>query len=223
MTKKTWTIFILVCAGLLSWLIFASQSNKTAINVDDVKVAEVIAPNKYTSIGDHVYGKRDSKVVIVEYGDYQCGGCAGNEPLAKKLRLKYQDSVAFVFRTLIISGHQNARAATSAAEAAGLQDKFWEMHGKIYEHQDEWATASASERTDLFKSYALELGLNVDKFLSDMDGQTVKDKIAYDAAIVNKHKVAVTPTFFVNGEKVSDEDRVDEAKFSKLIDDALAK
>lgn len=223
MTRKTWTIFILICAGLLSWLIYASQSDKQTINVDNVKLAEVVGPNEHTTIGDHVYGKRDSKVVIVEYGDYQCTGCAGNEPLATKLREKYKDRVAFVFRTLVISGHQNSRAATAAVEAAGLQDKYWQMHSKIFQQQNEWAMASASERTNLFKAYALELGLNVDTFLTDMDSKTVKDKIAYDTALANKHKVAVTPTFYINGEKVSDEVRVDEAQFSKMIENALKK
>src|SRR5690606_20420980 len=118
------------------------------------------AEERNGQIGDNVLGNPDAKVVIFEYGDYQCPGCASAAPILDEVTQKYSDNVALVYRHFPLSTiHPNARAAAAAAEAAGLQDKYWQMHNKLYASQNEWGNLSGAQRTDMFEVYARELGL----------------------------------------------------------------
>ena len=87
---------------------------------------------------DHTIGKPTATITLVEYGDYQCSHCAEAYPLIKKLLKEFNNQLLFVFRNFPLQeSHPEAMIAAEAAEAAGLQNKFWEMHDMIYEHQDE--------------------------------------------------------------------------------------
>jgi protein-disulfide isomerase len=85
------------------------------------------------------------------------------------------------------------------AEAAGLQGKFWEMNELLYANQDAWKNANATERDNIFKSYAEQLKLNIDQYKTDIASNKVKNKIDFDMALGRKHGVAATPTFYING------------------------
>ena len=137
MTKKTWIIFAVICIGIIGGLVYMSNGNK--IDVSDVDEWSIQAASaKSGDIADQVYGNKDAKVVIIEYGDYQCPGCASAQSALKTVSEKYKDTVAFVFRNFpLYSIHPNAFAAASFAEAAGLQGKYWEMHDKLYTTQIE--------------------------------------------------------------------------------------
>src|SRR5699024_4048070 len=96
----------------------------------------IAASDKNGHIADHVRGNPDAKVVLVEYGDYQCPGCAGIAPALNTIADRYSEDLAFVFRNFPLSSiHPNAKVAAATAEAAGLQGKFWEMHDKLYQEQ----------------------------------------------------------------------------------------
>jgi len=101
-----------------------------------------VDPNQLTlpepiSANDHITGNQSAKVVLVEYGDYQCPACGLYHPITKSLIEKYGEQIAFVYRHFPIrSAHKHAQIAGQAAEAAGKQDKFWEMHDKLFETQD---------------------------------------------------------------------------------------
>ncbi len=198
MTKQAWIIFSALCVLVLGGLIFLSQRDN--INVDSVDLTAVQQPSKQSgNIGDHVYGNANSAVKIIEYADYQCPGCSSSSPILKTVSEKYKTKLAFIFRNYpLTSAHPNARAAAAAAEAAGLQNKFWEMHDLLFSQQSAWKDLSSTERTDKFVSYATGLSLDKDKFLSDMQSTNVKSKINYDLALGKKAQVKSTPTIYVN-------------------------
>ncbi len=205
MSKQTWIIFAVICVAILGGLIFLAQKDKVDVsNIDQKKLQVASAANG--NIADHVFGLKDSKVILVEYGDFQCPYCGEAYPQVKDLTEEYKDKITFVFRNYPLpSMHPNAKAAAAAAEAAGLQGKYWPMHDKIYEAQRDWSNLSIDERTDRFVSYAKTIGVkDLDKFKTDMASGAVNRKINFDLALGNKAKVSGTPSFFLNGTKVSD-------------------
>jgi len=222
-SKKVWIIFAGVCVLLLAGLVFISNANR--INVDDVDVNAIQGPSEQSgNIGDHVFGKADSPVVLIEYGDFQCPGCGSAFPTVDKVVEKYKDKIAFVFRNFPLTGiHPNARVAAAAAEAAGQQGKFWEMYRMLYENQNSWSGLGTSERTDYFVSLAEDLELNRDTFLAHLSDNTISQKINFDLAVGKKAGVDATPTFFLNGEKMTSETYQNEEAFEKAITDALEK
>ncbi len=202
MTTKSWLIFAALCIALLGGLVWTSKNNKTDVTgVDPFTVQKASEDNG--NIGDRVFGNADSKVVLIEYGDYQCPGCASASGVIKQIADKYKDQIAFVFRNYPLKSiHPNALSASSAAEAAGLQGKFWEMHDSLYETQDAWKDLSANARSDYFVGLAKDLGLDGDKLLADLDSQSVQAKIAYDEALGKSQQITGTPTFYLNGKLV---------------------
>lgn len=207
MSGKTWIIFGVVCALLFGGLVL--YSGRDRIDVSNVNTNEILAANENNgNIADHVYGNKDAKVVLIEYGDFQCPSCANAHPIVKELSEKYEDELAFVYRNFPLTNiHPNARAAAAAAEAAGKDGKYWDMHNAIFEAQDDWASASTDERGDLFASYAEELGISNDRFnalLTD-NSASINRKINFDIALGRKLNVSGTPTFYLNGTKLDDE------------------
>ncbi len=221
MSKKAWIIFAAVCVVLLGGLVYLSSKNRVDIgNVDINKIQT--AQEASGNIGDHVFGKSDSKVTLIEYGDFQCPGCGSAHPNLKQVTEKYEDQIAFVFRNFpLTSIHPNAKAAAATAEAAGIQGKYWEMHNKLYENQSSWETLSTDERTNFFADYAKELGLNVEKFRTDLISVNVNKKISYDLEVGKKAKVTGTPAIFLNGETIDQDTWNDPAKLDKAIVDAM--
>jgi len=205
MDKRGWIIFSVIVVALLGGLIYASDKKKVDVGNLDTKSTQA-ASEKSGNIADHVFGKKDSKVVLVEYGDFQCPACFGAHPNIQALSEKYKDQIAFVFRNFPLTAiHPNALAAAAAAEAAGLQGKYWEMNNSIYNNQDAWKTATASERTAIFVGFAKELGLNTESFTKDISSPSVTKKINFDLALGKKDGVSGTPSFTINGVKQSDE------------------
>lgn len=203
MSKLRWIIFAAVTVLILGGLVLLANKDKQ--DVSTIDPSKIIAGTD-SSIGDHVYGKADSKVILFEYGDYQCPSCGGAYPNLKSISRKYQNQVAFVFRNLPLTTlHPNALAAATSAEAVGLQGKFWEMHDALYDNQDNWTNASTSERGGIFESYANSVGANLDQYRTDLTGKKVADKIARDRALAKKLNLSATPSLLINDQKVSDE------------------
>lgn len=147
-------------------------------------------------------GNPDAAIVLTTFGDLQCPACKAFEPTLLELRSKYSDKLLVIWKNfpLYPQPHKNARVAAYAAEAAANQGKFWQMHDKLYEVQDDWA--ELSDPKDKFKGYAKDLGLDVDKFSKDIDNQVGKDTIDRDLALAKELKLGGTPSFFLNGEAV---------------------
>jgi hypothetical protein len=198
MSSKGWIIFVGIIVLVFGGAIYLSKQNR--INVDGVDIAKVIAGNADNgNIADHTYGNKDAKVVLIEYGDYQCPGCGAAAPAVKDAMSKYSDKVLLVFRNKLIPGHANARAAASFAEAAGLQGKYWEMHDKLYANQSAWESLSSEDRTNYFLGLTNDLGLDQTKVKADVESDAVAKKIAFDEALATKRGVTGTPSIYLNG------------------------
>ena len=230
MSKTAWIIFSAVIVLVLGGLVVYSRSSNPSADVSTVDANTILAASEQSGqIGDQVYGNPEAKVVLVEYGDYQCPSCGGVYTPIKTAMEAYKDKVAFVFRNFPLTTiHPNARAASAAAEAAGLQGKFWEMHDQLYEAQNDWSTLTGDQRTDVFVGYAKELGLDEARFKTDLAGKQVNTKISFDQAIGNKLKVNSTPTLYLNGEQLSADDagkivQGSSTTLTALFDKALAK
>lgn len=174
------------------------------------------------SAADHVRGNPNATVTVIEYGDFQCPACGAYEPLLEQLQQEYEGRIAFVFRNFpLYQIHPNAQISSQAAEAAGLQGKYWEMHDLLYEKQNDWVNvANGSVVSDRFSGYAQSLGLDVAKFTSDINSAAVKEKVQADLTLGNQAAVDRTPTFFVNLTKIPNPQSLE--AFKQVIDAALA-
>jgi protein-disulfide isomerase len=146
---------------------------------------------------DHSTGNIKASITLVEYGDYQCPYCGRAHPLIKRLLKEHGGVVHFVFRNFPLEEiHPMAIAAALAAEAAGEQEKFWEMHDLIFEHQ---AQLSHQQLLDFAKS----LGLDEKRFAHDWKSEAALSRVEADFESGVRSGVNGTPNFFVNGNKLN--------------------
>lgn len=144
---------------------------------------------------DHAIGSPDAPITIVEYGDYECPDCLNFVPIAIEIRKKLGGRLRFVFRHFPRNSvHPHASAAAEAAEAAGEQGKFWEMHKALFEHQKELSTLD-------FSHLALTLGLEIYKFETSRESEKHRRRVAMDYESGLRSGVTGTPTLFINGRK----------------------
>ena len=142
---------------------------------------------------DHVSGPSDAAVVLVEYGDFECPHCGAAFPHVEEVRQRMGGRMAFVYRHFpLTNAHPHAQSAAEAAEAAGAQGRFWEMHAMIFEHQD------ALEPEDLL-GYARDIGLELRQFASELRSGAHASKVRHDFISGVRSGVNGTPTFFING------------------------
>jgi protein-disulfide isomerase len=153
----------------------------------------------------HIRGDPDAPVTLEEFGDFQCPPCGQFAGFVQDLLREYNSRLRVVFRNYPLPGHEHAREAAQAAEAAGLQGKFWEMYDTLYREQSLWSNASNAR--ELFESYAGTLGLDVDQFKKDMDGERVRERIDSDHALADFLGVKVTPTLFINNRAIDQKDK----------------
>ncbi len=212
-------VIIVAFLGLMFWM---SESNKIDLSGVDIN-KEIPASEQTGNISEHFFEKtaKDSKVILIEYGDFQCGSCGAMSSKVKALAEKYGDKISIIFRNFPIEGHTNALSAAAAVEAAGLQGKYWEMHSLMFDNQNEWSPASATERTDFYKKYAKSIGLDENKLVEDMKSPKISRKITFDKNLGKQAKITGTPTFILNGKELSNDIWGDEAAFHKKIEDHL--
>lgn len=223
MNKVTWIIFSVLTVGFLAILVIFNKSPQIDITKLDVNAIQV-ASKENGSIADHVYGKTDSKVTLIEYGDYQCPPCGTYYPIIKSVVDEYKDKIRFVFRNFpIANSHPNARAAAATAEAAGLQGKYWEMHDKVYANQDSWSDLTGEKRNNFFAGYAKDLGLDAAEFNKAIASDEITNKIDYDMALGRKAEVDATPTFILNGTKLSSNELKDADSIKAAIEAEITK
>ena len=153
----------------------------------------------------HIRGNPDAPVTLEEFGDFQCPPCGKFSEFVEELLKEYNSRLRLVFRNFPLSGHEHAREAALAAEAAGLQGKFWEMHDTLYREQETWT--KAPNVRELFESYAGTIGLNVDQFKKDVDGDKARERVDSDRALADFLGVKATPTLFINNRPVDPKDK----------------
>lgn len=146
-------------------------------------------------------GNEDAPVALVEYSDFQCPACGSYYPLVKQLHEEFGGNLKIVYRHYpLTSIHPYAETAARAAEAAGRQGKFWEMHDLLFENQRSWANATVAQVQETFTGYAETLGLDSAQFQADMNSNEVSDAINADRIAGNRAGVRGTPTFVLQGE-----------------------
>jgi len=166
---------------------------------------------------DHVRGSKTATTVLVEYSDFQCPACGAFYPVVKQLEAQFGSSTAVVYRHFPLAQHKNAQAAAIAAEAAGLQGKFWEMHDQLFEAQRDWSELSADTANGYFVKLAEKLNLETARFSDDMRSSAVKDRILRDQKEGTTAGVNATPTFYLNGKKLTLNSFTDLAKQVEAI------
>lgn len=192
MSKTFWGVIIAVIIVLVG--IFTLTGNKSNGTGN--------SSGKSGTLTQHIEGQDKSGVTLVEYGDYECPYCGQAYPVVKQVVSDLNQQISFQFRNFpLVSIHQNAFAGARAAEAASLQNKFWEMHDALYQTQTQWS--SASDPTSLFDQLAQQLGLNVTQFKTDYASIKVNNLINADMAEGNKLGITGTPTFFLDGKQVT--------------------
>jgi len=151
----------------------------------------------------HVLGPLSAPVTIEEFGDFECPPCGVlSEPINQ---LEHQSRLCVIFRQFPLSIHQHAHEAALASEAAGLQGRFWQMHDVLYREQETWS--KAPNVRELFESYAGTIGLDVDKFKKDMDGEQVKARVEADRQRGQSLGIQITPTLFINNQPLDPKDK----------------
>jgi protein-disulfide isomerase len=146
--------------------------------------------------GDHHIGNTNAVVILVEFGDFECPHCGRAHPLVQRLLKEMGANIYFVFRHFPLQeSHPHAYMAATAAEAAGKQDKFWEMHDLIFEHQQQLSPETLARLAE-------KLHLDLEKFADDWKSESVEGKVEKDFESGVRSGVNGTPTFFLNGQPV---------------------
>ncbi|MDR2063402.1 MAG: DsbA family protein [Candidatus Nomurabacteria bacterium] len=232
MSKGVIVAVALVVLGFVGLLVFSQMNKEEEKNISYDINRPIEANEDNGGIADHVRGNKDAKLIIVEYGDLQCAGCASAEPIMKEITDYYGDKIGLVFRNYpITSGHPHSKAAAAAAEAAGKQGAYFEMLDLLYANQAVWSgTATVDNRYDLFLDVFKSINtvaLDESKFKSDYASGDINKKIDFDLKLAAKQGVDYTPYFLIGGEPVvasewSVSGRYDVAKIKTYIDEKLA-
>ncbi len=188
-----------VVSTVLSWLIFhgldrlSPRTRLRALLGSATTLTDLAVP--VDPERDHIRGpQKGALVTLVEYGDFECPYCGQAEPVVREVISQYGE-LRFVFRNLPLTDvHPHAQLAAEAAESAGVQGKFWEMHDLLMDHQ------GALTARDL-AGYAEQLGLDTGKFRNDLFRHTQAYRIAEDVDSADLATVSGTPTFFINGNR----------------------
>lgn len=206
---------LIACVAIFLGLIFFTKRSSNSPSLQTV------------SPSSHIQGNGSTGVVMTEYGDFQCPACGAFYPTVKEVQTKYNDQIKFQFRNFPLVGlHPNAMTAHRAAEAADKQGKFWEMYDVIYSRQSAWESSKTA--ATIFKGYAKELGLDMDRYNLDVASSEIQSVINKDIAEGKKLNITGTPTFFIDGKLIDNAQLLDTSgqpsvdKFSALIDAAIA-
>src|SRR4051812_17733932 len=166
----------------------------------------------------HLRGSTNAPVQLEEFGDFECEPCSILWPILADMEREYGERLAVTFREHPLVNHRNAMAGARAAEAAGLQNRFWEMHDSLYRNRAVWVPAL--DPRPYFDAYAGYLGLDLGRFKRDLDGTEVAKRIAADQDRGVSLKVDRTPVIFINGQLMPFSSWPDE-DLRKTIDAAL--
>jgi protein-disulfide isomerase len=142
---------------------------------------------------DHIRGDRNAPLQLVEYGDYECPYCRAAHPVVQDLERRLEKQLCFAYRHFpIVNAHPHALRAAEAAEAAGAQSRFWEMHDRLFE-------SKLALSDDVLVRFAVQIGLDARRFVAELAGHDHVDQVREDMSSGARSGVNGTPTFFVNG------------------------
>ena len=189
---------VLLIAILLGWRLIRSQRSAHAPKAPSESSGPAVPPGAEPP---HVRGEANAPVTLEEFGDFQCPPCGALYPELKKIESEYGSRLRVIFRERpLMQIHANALTAARAAEAAGVQGRFWDMHDKLYENQKAWS--DLADARPVFTDYARSLGLDGDRFTLDLDGPAVETRIFLDGARAHALGIEGTPTLLLNKREV---------------------
>ncbi len=179
-----------VLASAVGWLLFRVAARR---GEGDAALPTVLSEPVDPDV-DHLRGRPDAELTLVEYLDYECPFCARATGSADEVRAHFGDRLRYVPRHLPLSVHPHAERAAVAAEAAARQGRFWDMHDHLFRHQDRLTTADLVDHADV-------LGLDVDRFVEDLGDEALLERLWRDVASAEASGVRGTPTFFVGDQR----------------------
>jgi protein-disulfide isomerase len=172
-------------------------------------IAGVPSPANTTAAGPiepgaqppHADGEQGAPATLEEFGDFQCPPCGLLHPVLKQMQAEFGPRLRLIFREFpLVPTHEHALAAARAAEAAGMQGKFWPMHDMIYDNQKAWK--DVFDVRPIFEGYATRIGLDLEKFRADQNSATVQDRITEDGKRARSLGIKGTPTVYLNDREV---------------------
>jgi protein-disulfide isomerase len=187
-------VVFLFAAGGGTLLLFSKQRALKA----EVAAKEAARPaiGKPGAEPPHIRGSTKASVTLEEFGDFECPPCGLLSPVLEQLEKEYGERLRVIFRELPLPTHKHAMDAARAAEAAGLQGRFWEMHDMLYHNRYIWP--ASSDPRAIFNTYAETLKLDVERFKKDFDGEQVNARIKADKERATSLGVDRTPILFIN-------------------------
>jgi protein-disulfide isomerase len=224
-------IIVLVLVGVVvaGWYFYSQSKPGTNTNTNRgnananqaAKGSQIPANAPPGATPPNMLGSPTASVVLEEFADFQCGSCAATHPVMKEIQSTYGSKIKLIFRNYPLQMHDKAYDAAVAAEAAGLQGKFWAMQDQLFNNQQTWASPSANAK-DLWASYAEKIGLDVTKWQSDIAGLAAKSRVDQDMQRARVINVSSTPTLFINGQSVPFPE-MNAAGLRRIIDAELQK
>lgn len=192
---------ILACLALIGvGVYFALQENNGGPRLMPLDPAYTQRVQK----GYWAEGQDNAPVILAEYGDFQCPGCDAMFPIIAQAVSDNKDFVQFQFRNFpLINLHNKAKQGAEAAESAGRQGQFWQMHDKLYITQQTWTDQTTFQFTSTLEQYAKDLGLNIEQFKKDMRDNSVDDQIDIDVKAGTDLGIQGTPSLYINGKFVN--------------------
>ena len=194
-----WKIITSMIGGTVLIIIGASLFLSKPVN----NSSAAIDSQKLVLGATHVLGEENAPATVVEFSDFQCSACRLAALTLDELMVKHEGKIRFIYRHFpLTSIHKNALAASIASEAADSQGKVWEYSRALFDNQNTWEQLASTH--DVLINLARESGVpDLDKFKSEISKQLKKDLILADMNFGNQLGINATPTFFVNGKKVS--------------------
>lgn len=220
---------VLLAAIIGGWWFYSNSkapSNvKSNTNKATNKKPDAAVPNYATAPPGaqpaNLLGSPTATVTVEEFADYQCPTCAAVHPRIQEITKIYGSRIKFIYRSFPLTQiHQHAYDAAVAAEAAGLQGKFWEMQNQLFPNQKEWANSQDARK--LFEGYAQKIGLDVEKYQNDVLGLAAKARVDADLQRGRAIGIDGTPSIYINGKPLAFE-QFDVESMRQAIDGELQK
>jgi protein-disulfide isomerase len=196
------------------------KNTNTAKTSANVKVPTPATTNVLGAQPPNMQGSPNSAVVVEEFADFQCPTCGVMHPKVKEVVSTYGSRIKFIFRNFPLPMHDKSYDAAVAAEAAGLQGKYWDMQNLIFTNQQSWSSNPDYNR--IWEGYADKIGLDVEKFKNDIAGLNAKARVDADLQRGRALNISSTPTIFVNGVSIPFE-QMNVESMRQIIDAELAK
>jgi protein-disulfide isomerase len=186
---------VMIAAVLVTWMLVRTSRQTNSNPKTRATGAEPLGATP-----PHIRGNPDAPVTLEEFADFQCPSCGLYYGELKKIEEEFGTRLRVIFREYpLYPKHEHSVLAAQAAEAAGMQGRFWDMHDKLYENQKTWS--DEKDALPFFVDYARQIGLDMDRFNRDLNSDAVAARISGDGIRAHALGVESTPTFFVNGQE----------------------